>query len=703
MFWIILSLLGVGGAAAFLANEGSGGRRALPAKAGNGKRRVVLCLGDSLTAGGYWKKIILDGVKVVGQGWVGKQIAMIIANAADLLTQESPTDVVLLAGVNNIAGGNSGKDTCAALAAAWAALRSTGARVWAVKLTPWYGYKFFGDAKMAAKLRAATEMVNAFITSKVGTPDGPDYVIDPSALADSAGKLRAGYSRDGLHMNGKGQEVLASIVQAALAQYRGSAEVGADVVADIPLPLRKVIGTLTDKLTRNGVPPKGARIVKNTVVFIYTDTTKAAKASDLLPMSLEVDAKMVRFATVTAATDDAEVGVVAGTPQDTPWTCGPAAFRAVLAHYGMNITEQEAALACCNMPIIGTRPDGILKGAAALGLEAGRVQLDAIADMVPLLAKEVPIIVLVDSFLKPGKQSHYCVVTDVTRDAVTIMDPHTPGNFRQLSLADFDKRWWNREPASGPGGSRIVSRTAIIIKPPADVDVDVGKDEAPPEHGRTANCKAPGGFWHWFGKIFSTAGRMAFKAAANYLSGGTYSKSGLGGLVDKVTTHTSKIDAGKFRDFINHESNDVVAAYGIGVVSKYVKDRLAKFDGKAKRFGDYKQTLVHSWTLPQLETASKLLELDDLPAALRLVWNVYFTTFKNCTSLHVLQAIAIILYGGKGVVPVLDALLKAKRPQVDGKPVSVDAWRDGIVRQLDAYRASITPPPAAAPPPATEE
>jgi lysophospholipase L1-like esterase len=199
-------------------------RGVLPATVGADGRRVLF-LGDSLTASDYWKRVtVVDGVPT-GKGWPGHRIAQILAKAQPLIDAR-PTDVVLLASVNDIAGGRSVDTIIADLVVAWAALRAVGARVYAVLPTPWYGYTggkagesrpmFFADPVAAPKLRATTAAVRDFMQQAVGTPGGPDVVIDTAALGDDRGRLLPKYSHDGLHMNGRGYAALAALVEQVL-------------------------------------------------------------------------------------------------------------------------------------------------------------------------------------------------------------------------------------------------------------------------------------------------------------------------------------------------------------------------------------------------------------------------------------------------------------------------------------------------------
>ena len=196
--------------------------------------RRVLVLGDSITEGGYYRKIKLPGAAVDGQGWGGKQAVWIARAAAPKLAAFKPTDVVFLACVNNIASevmdalkkGEADPAVIAAkvqrdLATAWRLLRAAGVkRVWAVKITPWAGYtKYFGAGKASAvPMRVVTDRVNAWIDAQRGQPGGPDEVIDTSALGDENGAMLKTYTKDNLHPIEAGKVALAALVQRALAR-----------------------------------------------------------------------------------------------------------------------------------------------------------------------------------------------------------------------------------------------------------------------------------------------------------------------------------------------------------------------------------------------------------------------------------------------------------------------------------------------------
>ena len=129
------------------------------------------------------------------------------------------TDVVLLAGVNNVASGHKPESIIADLQTAWDAFHTAGVtRVISVKLTPWFGYeKFFGAGKKTAQpYRDATNAVNAYIDARSGQPGGPEAKVETSSLGDSNGALLKEYSAGGLHMNAAGRQALAALVAKVL-------------------------------------------------------------------------------------------------------------------------------------------------------------------------------------------------------------------------------------------------------------------------------------------------------------------------------------------------------------------------------------------------------------------------------------------------------------------------------------------------------
>lgn len=208
-----------------------------------GRQRIILCFGDSLSAGttkapAYWKYIPSTDARLINgssKGWGGQQIAFILSESKKVVEKIHPTDVVLLAGVNNVAskvvgelekvskGGKADfsaatKKVLKDLQAAWDYYHAQGARVIAVKLTPWFGYqKYFGAGKPTAQpMKDMTIAVNAYIDAMRGKSGGPDVVVDTSPLGDENFALKKEYSAGDLHMSTAGKKALAALVAKAL-------------------------------------------------------------------------------------------------------------------------------------------------------------------------------------------------------------------------------------------------------------------------------------------------------------------------------------------------------------------------------------------------------------------------------------------------------------------------------------------------------
>lgn len=723
--------------------------------------RNVLFIGDSLTASGYFKKITLPGALLKGKGWPGRSVASILDNAGPLLTETKPTDVVLLAGVNDLASGRSAAQVEAALSKAWQALRLREARVWAVKLTPWYGYKAFKDPARAATLRAATEAVNAYMVAKRGAPDGPDEVIDTKALGDAAGKLPASVSHDGLHLNGKGYAKLAQIVQDALAAAP-AAEVGADPIAPA---LRRAIDAALEPLRRQGIGPTDFELDWDVVTLVYRDALDEKVAAGMVPDPILHDGRRYRFTTRTARAvavggaapeavqrvidsilehlkrngaepatwrytevrgerlvtfgyytpfrrdrayeltsptyaagatglrvkheviTDSTVGQVVGTDQSTPWTCGPAALRAVLAHHGDDIDEDTVAVLAGNVPVLGVRPSGLVKAARELGYHVNAFQAGGPAALAPFLARDMPVLCVVDSFTQPGRAGHWVVVTAVGPDRVTLMDPHTPGNWRTLTPAAFDARWWHRE------GGKIARRLAVVVVPQAFVEVGAAADvtATPPAHGRTATMKYKGS---WVGTLTSVARKITRAAVEAF--GGKAVATSLDAVQDAVVKETKGLSGKDFAAWLNTASNEEVAALWLGELRRALKQAHDKKIKKALavfgRLGADDSTLTVD-PIRALTTALRVgLASYDNPLA-KLVLEPFFTTTKLAhvtvpadAQLVKLQALAILLYGGADVLPLLDELLKArpkvKHPSKDPEFAALIAWADDALATL---------------------
>jgi predicted double-glycine peptidase/lysophospholipase L1-like esterase len=789
MLWTVVALIALGGGAYWLSREGEFTTRRLPSDVKMGAvARVVLFLGDSLTASGYWQNVKLENATTAGRGWKGKTIAYVMGQAKALIESVSPTEVVLLAGVNNIQNKQSLDAIKDELLKAWAQIHDAGAKVWAVKLTPWFGYRLFENQQEGRKARDLTLAVNTFIDAMKGTPTGPDYVIDTAELGDEKGRLLKKYSWDKLHLIGKGYAKLAKIVQAALEKEGSQVQVGeqvfpalrevierlkkklaqsgvapdstkvpegyelnfrtvtfvykpesngtasvkesivkagdllpryenvmdgaiekliyfktrtegrdleassteeedlyvTDVGAEIPQEVQPLLAELTERLTRNDAAPVNYRFEdvagtqKQITFYFYTDF-RAKRAGELLFPSYRARPYTVKIQTAVIA--EAQVGEVVGTAQETPWTCGPAALRAVLAHYGINVEEGWLANLIGNVPVLGVRPPVLVEGARKLGCVATLGYFSDVNALRPFLANEVPVIVIVDSFLHPGKQGHYVVVTEVGADTVTLMDPHVEGNKRVLGHADFEQRWWNKEP--GPDGQpRIAKHLAIVVVPgDKDWELEVGEDKPDSKTGRTAHIKVPPKALVAFTKVF----QKITGAVVAFFTGPAGAKA-YDALLSATHTDVSKMDNITRAKWFNGASNPDVYVWALGLA----RSQMLKYEEEAKKKDD-KQFQANKAILGGLGVTSK--SFDNIRTAMIPALKLHLCIYlkhKNGSNAHALQAILILFYGGlEDTWPIVKNAYE-KRQKFDWKkPESapeIAKWVEAVVAALEPYR-----------------
>lgn len=185
-----------------------------------GPRRVAT-LGDSITAAGWYTKALLPllpkGSVVQAFGYGGKQVRVIHRHLPEALAWK-PTDVVVLAGVNDLASGRSSTQVLNDLRALWTDAKVANVRVIAVTILPWARWRTvanryvegglpFGNDKLPS-----TREVNAGILANAL----PDVAVATDSLGDENGRLLTRYDGgDGLHPNVAGHRALARLIAEA--------------------------------------------------------------------------------------------------------------------------------------------------------------------------------------------------------------------------------------------------------------------------------------------------------------------------------------------------------------------------------------------------------------------------------------------------------------------------------------------------------
>lgn len=166
----------------------------------------VLAIGDSLTASPAYCSALRDllppGSTLTCRGLPGHGTGDIRAALTEHL-HPTTTDVVILAGVNDLASGRSMQQIKNNLEDMYHFARQQGAKVTAVTLTPWAGHR------LGKNLDAQTVELNDWINRH----KYPHSVVNTDSLGDFQGRLLDVYNaRDGLHLSRAGAAKLAELV-----------------------------------------------------------------------------------------------------------------------------------------------------------------------------------------------------------------------------------------------------------------------------------------------------------------------------------------------------------------------------------------------------------------------------------------------------------------------------------------------------------
>jgi lysophospholipase L1-like esterase len=166
-------------------------------------------LGDSITANGAYldelAKHLPAGSVTRKWGYAGQGVDVIKAHAAEVLAWQ-PTDVVVLAGVNNLPASRPAPyvgNITRGLQDIYDQLKAAGVRLVAVEVLPWGGYQ---TANEYGKARWSN--LNAWIRGSAG----PDVVVDASTAVGVSGKLLPSLTHDGLHPNAMGHVLLGQAI-----------------------------------------------------------------------------------------------------------------------------------------------------------------------------------------------------------------------------------------------------------------------------------------------------------------------------------------------------------------------------------------------------------------------------------------------------------------------------------------------------------
>ena len=121
--------------------------------------------------------------------------------------------------------------------------------------------------------------------------------------------------------------------------------------------------------------------------------------------------------------------------QETGWTCGAAALRAVLSLHGVELDEAALADAIGTNPDQGSSPEAMAATAVLLGMDASVERLD-LGSLRELLTSEPPAILN----LQAWGEGHFAVAVSAERCGFTLADPYS-GRRVALTPAELEARW----------------------------------------------------------------------------------------------------------------------------------------------------------------------------------------------------------------------------------------------------------------------
>jgi lysophospholipase L1-like esterase len=182
-------------------------------------QRVVF-MGDSITDG--WRLAeYFPGKPYVNRGIGGQTTPQMVVRMFEDVINLKPAAMIVLAGTNDIAR-NTGPETIEMVEENFMAMtelaQAHGIKVILCALTPVSDY---GPRRMTEG-RPPSDILklNAWI-KEYAAKSHAVYADYFAALADDKGMLKEGFSKDGLHPNDKGYELLAPVASAAIQQALG--------------------------------------------------------------------------------------------------------------------------------------------------------------------------------------------------------------------------------------------------------------------------------------------------------------------------------------------------------------------------------------------------------------------------------------------------------------------------------------------------
>jgi lysophospholipase L1-like esterase len=184
-----------------------------------GESRVVF-MGDSITDGwGRWHGTFFPGKPYVNRGISGQTTPQMLIRFRPDVIALKPKAVVILAGINDIAG-NTGDTTLEAIEDNLMSMgdlaKANGIRVVMGSVTPAYEFPWRLEIRPVDKIKALNAWIKAYAAKK-----GFVYLDYYSALVDDRGGLKSDLCTDGVHPNDAGYAIMSPLAEKAISEALG--------------------------------------------------------------------------------------------------------------------------------------------------------------------------------------------------------------------------------------------------------------------------------------------------------------------------------------------------------------------------------------------------------------------------------------------------------------------------------------------------
>lgn len=182
----------------------------------SGEKRIVL-MGDSITE--FWLQIhseFFEGKPYLDRGISGQTTAQMLIRFRQDVIQLQPDAVVLLAGVNDIAG-NTGPTTPEKIFGNITSMvelaKANAIKVILCSILPANDFYWRPNDKAAATIIQLNQLIKSY-ADKHNIP----YVDFHAVMADASNGLPKEFSNDGVHPNLKGYQIMEPLLEKAIQQ-----------------------------------------------------------------------------------------------------------------------------------------------------------------------------------------------------------------------------------------------------------------------------------------------------------------------------------------------------------------------------------------------------------------------------------------------------------------------------------------------------